>query len=595
MAKEQHPRIRELKYTLTRIFTNPAAIIGFSLMALFVFMAVASPYLAPPEDPDRPYQMPHEGFGPTPQAPNRSRFELTSKDIINLRRDKKLVVRLTKEDYQKLAEQFPEAEGIIKNLSTPDKEGMFIDFGKMADDQKQELAKERFGEFLKWIASPSREIWIRLTEDRYQAFLEISPDVEQSAAELSIPADKEGKYINFGRISEDLGKERFDELVQRIGISSKEVFVRFTNENHQQFLEQFPDAKGVIEEVSEPAAKILARFVRQRYQEFFGEFAQASEVIKTLLEKEPGVYISFGKLSEELGKKRFDEMVKRNGVPSDVTSNLKKELKDKRFSSKNEFVKALQAAIGVEYATQYETHIAKHAFKKAHIFGRTSRQYDIYYGIIWGTRTAFQVGIFVVGVALIIGVTLGTTAGYFGGWIDEVIMRFVDIMYAIPMLVLAMAIVVAFGRGLDKIIWALAMVQWRIYVRLLRAEILTLRERDYILAAKTMGVPDIVIMLRHILPNAIYPVLIVASLNIGSVVITAAFMSFLGLGAPPGYADWGQMVALARNYIIGPQDDPFKFWYTVVIPGVTIVLFVLAWNLIGDALRDAFDPKQRRR
>ncbi|GAK54898.1 binding-protein-dependent transport systems inner membrane component [Candidatus Vecturithrix granuli] len=229
------------------------------------------------------------------------------------------------------------------------------------------------------------------------------------------------------------------------------------------------------------------------------------------------------------------------------------------------------------------------------IFGTTSGQYDIYYGIIWGTRTAFVIGIFVTGVALLIGVTLGTSAGYFGGWVDEIIMRFVDIMYAIPMLVLAMAIVVAFGRGLDKIMWALALVEWRVYVRLLRAEILTLRERDFILAAKTMGVSDVVIMFKHILPNAIYPVLIVASLNVGSMVITAAFMSFIGLGAPKGYSDWGQMVALARNYIVGPQDDPLKFWYTVVIPGTAIVLFVLAWNLIGDALRDAFDPKQRRR
>ena len=102
-------------------------------------------------------------------------------------------------------------------------------------------------------------------------------------------------------------------------------------------------------------------------------------------------------------------------------------------------------------------------------------------------------------------------------------------------------------------------------------------------------------MLKHILPNAIYPVLIVASLNIGSIVITAAFLSFLGLGAPKGFADWGQMLALARNYIIGPQDAPLKYWYTIMIPGTAMILFVLAWNLIGDALRDAFDPKQRRR
>jgi peptide/nickel transport system permease protein len=227
--------------------------------------------------------------------------------------------------------------------------------------------------------------------------------------------------------------------------------------------------------------------------------------------------------------------------------------------------------------------------------GTTSGQYDIYYGIVWGTRTSFRIGIFVVGIALIIGITLGTTAGYFGGWVDELIMFIVNVWYSIPLLVLAMAIVVAFGRGLTNIMYALALVQWRVYVRLLRAEILTLRERDFIQAAKTMGVSDVAIMMRHIIPNAIYPVLIVASLNIGSIVIAAAFMSFVGLGAPKGYADWGQMLALARNYIIGPPDDPLKYWYTIAIPGIAMILFVLAWNLIGDAMRDAFDPRQRRR
>lgn len=228
-------------------------------------------------------------------------------------------------------------------------------------------------------------------------------------------------------------------------------------------------------------------------------------------------------------------------------------------------------------------------------FGTTSGQYDIYYGVIWGTRTAFEIGLFVIGIALLIGIVLGILAGYFGGWVDEIIMRFVDVMYAIPLLVLAMAIVVAFGRGLDKIMIALALVEWRLYVRLFRGEILALRDREFIQAAKTMGVSDFTIMFRHIFPNAIYPVLIVASLDVGSMVISAAFMSFIGLGAPPGYADWGQMVALARNYIIGPAGEPFKFWYTVIFPGAAIVLFVLAWNLIGDALRDAFDPRQRRR
>jgi peptide/nickel transport system permease protein len=232
---------------------------------------------------------------------------------------------------------------------------------------------------------------------------------------------------------------------------------------------------------------------------------------------------------------------------------------------------------------------------KTRIFGTTSGQYDIFYGAVWGPRTAFKIGIFVVGIAAIVGITLGAISGYYGGIIDEILMRITDIIWAIPTVVLAMAIVVAFGRGLDKIMIALALIEWRWYVRVLRAEILTIRDQDYVHAAKVMGVSDFTIIIRHILPNAIYPVLILASMDMGSMVIIAAFMSFIGLGAPPGYADWGQMVALARNYIVGPPDDPFKFWYTIVVPGGCIVLFVLAWNLIGDALRDAFDPKLRRR
>ena len=229
------------------------------------------------------------------------------------------------------------------------------------------------------------------------------------------------------------------------------------------------------------------------------------------------------------------------------------------------------------------------------IFGTTSGQYDIYYGVVWGTRTAFKIGLFVVIISGFVGVGLGAISGYYGGWIDEFLMRVTDIMWAIPTLVLAMAIVVAFGRGLDKVMIALALIQWRWYVRVTRSEILTLRDQEFVQAARIMGVSDLKIILRHILPNAIYPVLIMASMDMGSMVITASFMSFVGLGSPKGYADWGQMVALARNYIVGPPDDPLRFWYTIAIPGACIILFVLAWNLIGDALRDAFDPKLRRR
>jgi len=226
-----------------------------------------------------------------------------------------------------------------------------------------------------------------------------------------------------------------------------------------------------------------------------------------------------------------------------------------------------------------------------HFFGTTSGQYDIYYGVVWGTRTAFKTGLFVVVIAAFIGVWVGVISGYYGGWIDEIIMRVVDIIWTIPSLILAMALVVSFGRGLENIMLALALVSWRWYARVIRSEVLKIKQMAYVHAAKIMGVSDFRIMIRHILPNTIYPVLIMGTLEMGSIVIMASFMSFVGLGAPKGYADWGQMVALARNYIVGPPDAPFKYWYTIFFPGGCIILFVLAWNLIGDALRDIFDPK----
>ncbi|MGD8846366.1 MAG: ABC transporter permease [Desulfobacteraceae bacterium] len=230
-----------------------------------------------------------------------------------------------------------------------------------------------------------------------------------------------------------------------------------------------------------------------------------------------------------------------------------------------------------------------------HIMGTTSGQYDIKYGVVWGTRTMFKVVMVVVLVSLLIGIIIGTCAGYFGGMVDEILMRITDIFFSVPGLILALAIVVAFGRGIEKIMVALILVRWRNYARVMRSAILTIRDMEYVQAAKTMGVTDLGIMVRHIVPNSIYPVAALAFLDIGNIVLAAAFFAFLGLGEAQNYADWGQMVALARNYIIGPPDDPLRYWYTVVFPGAAIVLFVLGWNLIGDALRDAFDPRMRRR
>lgn len=226
-----------------------------------------------------------------------------------------------------------------------------------------------------------------------------------------------------------------------------------------------------------------------------------------------------------------------------------------------------------------------------HIFGTTEGQYDIFHGVIWGTRSAFRVGLIVIGTVLAIGIVLGSIAGYFGGLVDEIIMRVTDIFLAFPALILAMALTVALGPSLNSVIVALIIVSWPTYARLVRGDILAVREEGYVEAARGIGASPFRIITRHVLPNSIYPALIMASLDIGAVVIAAAALSFLGLGSPEGYADWGQLISFARNWIVGPPGDPLAYWYTVVIPGLFILFFVLGWNLIGDAFRDLLDPK----
>jgi peptide/nickel transport system permease protein len=230
-----------------------------------------------------------------------------------------------------------------------------------------------------------------------------------------------------------------------------------------------------------------------------------------------------------------------------------------------------------------------------HRFGTTQGQYDIFYGVIWGTRSAFHVGLVVIGVVLAIGILLGSVAGYFGGVLDEVIMRITDIFMAFPGLILAMAIVAVLGPSLRSVMIALTVVAWPSYARLIRGDILQVREEDFIEASRGLGASSGRVIIRHALPNAIYPTLVMASLDIGAIVLAASALSFLGLGAPEGYADWGQLTSFARNWIVGPPGNPLKYWYAVTIPGLFILFFVLGWNLLGDAFRDILDPRLARR
>ena len=228
-----------------------------------------------------------------------------------------------------------------------------------------------------------------------------------------------------------------------------------------------------------------------------------------------------------------------------------------------------------------------------HPFGTTENQFDLFYGIVWGARTVYVVTLSVIGASILTGLVLGSVSGYFGGAIDEVVMRLTDIFLAFPGLVLAVVIIALLGKGLDKVIAAIAIVNWPTYARLMRGEILAVKEREFVSAARAMGASDLRVILRHVVPNAFFPFLVYSSLDMGNVVITSAALSFLGLGTEIGYADWGQLVALSRRWILGSPGQAFLFWYTIVYPAAAITLFVLAWNILGDAIRDVLDPRTR--
>ena len=228
-----------------------------------------------------------------------------------------------------------------------------------------------------------------------------------------------------------------------------------------------------------------------------------------------------------------------------------------------------------------------------HIFGTAQGQYDIFYGIVWGTRTAFRTGFIVVVSTFLIGIIIGSIAGFYGGVVDNLIMRIVDVFMTLPFilmaLIMAAVLTPVIGKSLIPSIIALISFGWMGYARIIRGDILSVKERDYVLAARVVGVRNYRILFRHILPNAIFPTLVLASLGIGDVVLGFAALSFLGIGTQVGYADWGQILSFARNWISSLQT----YWYIVIWPGLTLVLFVMGWNLVGDALRDVLDPRMR--
>ncbi|MCY6485666.1 ABC transporter permease [Clostridium aestuarii] len=221
-----------------------------------------------------------------------------------------------------------------------------------------------------------------------------------------------------------------------------------------------------------------------------------------------------------------------------------------------------------------------------HWFGTDEQGRDILSRIIDGTKISLRVGITAVAFALTIGIVMGSIAGYYGGKIDMIVMRVMDIILAFPSLLLAIAFMSALGRGIDKAIIAISIVTIPEYARIVRSSILSVKESEYIQAARVIGNTDRAIIFKHILPNVISPIVVRATLGISSAILDTAALGFLGLGVQPPTAEWGSMLGSGRGYF-------FNAPHIVVFPGIAITITVLAFNLFGDGLRDALDPKLR--
>ena len=221
---------------------------------------------------------------------------------------------------------------------------------------------------------------------------------------------------------------------------------------------------------------------------------------------------------------------------------------------------------------------------REHIFGTDSYGRDIFGRIIFGSRISLFVGLVTVVIALTGGALIGATAGYYGGKIDNILMRLMDILLAIPSIVLAIAVVTALGPGIINLLIALSISRIPQFARIVRSAILSVKGQEYIEAAKACGTGDGRIILKHILPNAMGPIIVQSTLNMATTILAIASLSFIGLGVKPPTPEWGSMLSEAREFMR-------RFPYLVVSPGVSIVLAVLSLNLIGDGLRDALDPR----
>jgi peptide/nickel transport system permease protein len=223
----------------------------------------------------------------------------------------------------------------------------------------------------------------------------------------------------------------------------------------------------------------------------------------------------------------------------------------------------------------------------AHLFGTDEKGADILSKVIFGSRTTILLALTVSSVAGAFGVFFGLISAYRGGAVDTIMMRIADIFFSVPALVLAVAIVMVIGPGIFNVMVAIIIVRWPQYARLARGESLKVKNEDYVKAAQSLGASDSRIIVKHVLPNILAPSLVFATMDMGAIIIIAAGLSFLGLGAGPGSSEWGRMVADGRQYFLGQP-------WLVIFPGLAIFISVLSFNLMGDGLRDIMDPVTRR-
>jgi peptide/nickel transport system permease protein len=207
--------------------------------------------------------------------------------------------------------------------------------------------------------------------------------------------------------------------------------------------------------------------------------------------------------------------------------------------------------------------------------------------VIAGTRVSLFAALAVVVLGALVGTIVGAVAGYFGGWTDDILMRFADLKLTIPGLILAMAVAAALGPGIFNMIIAIALSWWPGYARLVRGEVIAKKEELFVTAALALGAGTARILRRHILPNVMTPVIVKMSLDMGFAILTVASLGFIGIGVKPPTPEWGSLLSVARNYM--PD-----YWWTAIFPGLAIFVAVFGFNLLGDGLRDVFDPKARR-